>query len=199
MRINILTPIVAAFLAISSYAGDFSYSPFASVEVGTSKASFKDGTLSALDYSSQLSAGIKVGIRDSKSRVYAALHYYKSDADYKIDANNYIDSKSDRYDLLACMEGLSEPFMLTKSLSSIFFIGGHFGGAAATYDNTVVVGGSGVSKSDTEFGLAYGAQGGLILEFANRVGLEFGYRYTMTTVKIEESELEYYHTVYGAL
>jgi hypothetical protein len=198
---KILIPSIMATMICAGHvqADEVPYSPFFGLEIGAMESNYHEDTLGDFDTTTEVAWGARLGVKEQRTRIYASFHYMNYDEKERLDSTNYASIETDQYDLVLNAEAKTDPFALTNNLTTLFFVGGHVGAVVIDYDATLVLSGDKYSESDTEYGVAYGAQGGMMLEFNKKFNVEIGYRYTWTNLDIQSIDLEYYDNIYGAV
>ena len=133
---------------------------------------------------------VRGGFTDHRTRVYASIRYTGPDKD----VNDMISYDIKQYDMLINLEAQTDPWYFTDKLNAKAFVGGHAGAIYGKVDKDV----GHISQDDSDYGLAYGAQGGVIFDFSSSINMEVGYRYTWTNLSVEQTDLDSYDAIYGA-
>ncbi|WP_456381739.1 outer membrane beta-barrel protein [Hydrogenimonas sp.] len=188
--------LIAGIVVGTATAEERSYFPMIGVEFGAAKSSY-DTDRMGYDTDTETGWGVRGGLQDDSSRIYASFHYVGFDETGKSDSF-YTKFKSDQYDLVLNMEAKSDSFRLYNSIASFFFVGAHIGGVYVDYDTEYRNDDQSDKKSDSGYGLASGAQAGAAIKINDRAEIEAGYRYTWSTLDIDDVELDHTDNFYFA-
>ena len=186
----------SALFAGIVHAEENRYHPLAGVEVASTESTYetKDETF---DTDSETGWGLRGGVQNGDTRIYASLHYVNFEEDKKESAS-HAKYETDQYDLLLNLEAMTDPFRFSDSIASFFFIGAHIGGVYVDYDAEYRSRSVDLKKKDSEYGLASGAQAGAVMKINEKVELEAGYRYTWSSLDIQDVDLDHYDSLYVA-
>ncbi|WP_300363367.1 outer membrane beta-barrel protein [Hydrogenimonas sp.] len=188
--------MTASLFAGIVHADENRYRPMAGVEVGGMESTYETRD-EKYDTDSEVGWGLRGGVQNDDARIYASFHYVNFEDDKK-DDTSYAKYETDQYDLLLNLEAITEPFRFSDSIASFFFIGAHIGGVYVDYDAKYHSRNVDLEKKDSEYGLASGAQAGAVMKISEKVELEAGYRYTWSTLDIQDVDLDHYDNLYIA-
>lgn len=194
---KILSVMTALFLIAGTvHADENRYRPLAGVEVGSMESTYETRD-EKYDTDSEIGWGLRGGVQNGDARIYASFHYVNFEDDRK-DSTSHAKYETDQYDLLLNLEAMTEPFRFSDSIASFFFIGAHLGGVYVDYDAEYRSRDVDLQKKGSEYGLASGAQAGAVMKISEKAALEAGYRYTWSTLDIQDIDLDHYDNLYIA-
>ena len=196
MRKSLAAWLLLSLCSTASMADETPFSPMAGIEIGAMESTFKNAGKKH-DAGSETGWGVRGGVQDERSRIYASFHFVDFEESKKLFGQN-TECDTDQYDLLLNLEAKSDPFSFSDAIDSFFFVGAHLGGVYVDYKTRDTNHAEETKKSGTEYGFASGAQAGAIVTINKTWEMEAGYRYTWSTLDIDDVDLEHYDNLYIA-